>query len=207
MKKRIVLFCLIVVTSISQGQKLSYGVILGGEILVLVNNTGAYSFRADQDIIPNLGGYLEYGFNKNIGLKTEVTFNTKKATYSPHINNPTNKKYPFTLNLVEVNPSIKFDFGKEYHQGFYMLLGPKFSFITKSRDSKDNDADAIFEDSTQGVQLGLGTRIGRFVDFETKFDYEITPFFKVPNSDRQSNFGGLYMSLQVDLESIINSKK
>ncbi len=204
MKKGIILVGLFLILATSQAQKLSYGLILGGEVYESLNNTGAYSFTADQSLIPNLGAYVEYGFTKNIGFKTGVTFNTKKITYSPHINNPSRTTYPFTLSLIEVSPSIKFDFGKEYRNGFYMLVGPKFSFINKVKDSSGENANDFFERKNKGVQLGFGTRIGKFIDFETKFDYELTPFFKIPESDRQSNFGGLYISLNVDLERIID---
>ena len=200
MKKKIALLSLFIITNILQAQKVSYGIILGIQGYGSIENTSVYHFDADKSFIPNYGGYLEYGFNNNIGVKAEVNFNTKNIIYTPLLYNPNEIGYPYTLNIIEFCPSVKFDFGKEYQKGFYMLLGPKFSFITKSKNDKGNDADDIFETKNKGIQLGLGTRIGKFIDFETKLDYEITPFFKVPNTDRKSNFAGVYILFNLDLE-------
>ena len=178
----------------SQAQKLSYGALIGGNFYQSNNDSSSNQFLSDANPFAiNLGGYLEYNFNENIGVKTDLTFNKKELSYE----NSTN----FKLNFIDVSPNLKYDFGNEYRKGFYMLIGPRFSFLTNA-EVEGEDASDIFNKTNIGLQLGLGQRIFNYIDIQGKFDYGITPFFE--NENNKSKFFGAYISLNVDLEKIIN---
>ena len=162
----------------SQAQKLSYGALIGGNFYQSNNDSSSNQFLSDANPFAiNLGGYLEYNFNENIGVKTDLTFNKKELSYE----NSTN----FKLNFIDISPNLKYDFGNEYRKGFYMLIGPRFSFLTNA-EVEGEDASDIFNKTNIGLQLGLGQRIFNYIDIQGKFDYGITPFFE--NENNKSKF-------------------
>lgn len=154
----------------------------------------------------NLGAYAEYNFTKNIGIKTEVAFNNKNLLLKQRRIEGFVLNRDCKISFFEISPSFKYDFGQEYRKGIYMLLGPKFSFLTKAT-IEGVDAKETFNKTNVGVQLGFGYRLFEYVDIQMKLDGEITPFFEAKNNDNDtSNFLGTYVSLNVDLERFINSK-
>jgi Outer membrane protein beta-barrel domain len=184
-------------------QEFSYGPVLGLSFYGSNNNSAVERFGLDKSSFLSFGAYGEYNFNKNIGVKTEVLLNKRKLYYKA-----TNAFGLFSIeydfSIVEVNPSFKYDFGQEYRKGFYMLLGPKFSFATKiTSDGEDVKDD--FETFLYGIQLGFGTRVYKFIDVQTKLDYDATAFAEYGN-DRSSKFFGATLSLNLDVERLINSK-
>jgi Outer membrane protein beta-barrel domain len=193
MKNIFLTIALVLITITSKAQEFSYGVLLGanifestgdGERNVFVSSSGNSIFVVSgANFILNYGGYVEYNFNQNLGVKIESNFNRKAVKYF-------NSTQEFKMSFFEIAPSLKFDFGQEYRKGFYMLLGPKFSTMT-SATYEGEDVISSFNKSRTSLQLGFGTRIKRIVDFETKFDYEFTPFFET-TQNRKSNFFNVY---------------
>lgn len=201
MKKAFFITFLFLVSNLTKAQNISYGPTIGYSFYEIGNNNGRNQFVTDENKAINFGAYLEYQFTDNLGLKTELIFNKKEAYYgSLSFSIPQDK---FNFSFVEINPNVKYDFGKEYRKGFYMLLGPKISFLTKvildNEDVKDD-----FETFIYGAQLGFGYRVFRFIDLQTKIEYDIAPFIKFEN-DRKSQFFGANISLNLDLERLINS--
>lgn len=195
--KKILCLLLLISLSLNAQKKLSYGVLLGAIFYGPDNNNGKNTFDTSNNSITsvNFGGYAEYNFNERIGIKTEVTLNKRDLVYF-------NTKDLFKMNFVEIAPNLKYDFGHQYRKGFYMLLGPKVALMTKATLDGEDVKDA-FKSTTVGAQLGFGYRIIKFIDLETKFDYGLTPFYKLPNGNKSSFFGG-YLSLNLDLEKLIN---
>lgn len=176
-------------------QDLSYGVLVGITTYDSNNNNSQSNFSSSpKQTVLNLGGYIDYKFTNNIGLKTDLTFNQKELTL---INNSVNSK----LNFIEISPNLKYDFGDEYRQGLYMLLGPRISFLTNAK-TEGVDSSGLFNSTNIGLQLGIGYRIFKFIDLEGKFDYGVTPFFE--NENDKSKFFGAYVTLNIDLERILN---
>lgn len=176
-------------------QDLSYGVLVGITTYDSNNNNSQSNFSSSpKQTVLNLGGYIDYKFTNNIGLKTDLTFNQKELTL---INNSVNSK----LNFIEISPNLKYDFGDEYRQGLYMLLGPRISFLTNAT-TEGVDSSGLFNSTNIGLQLGIGYRIFKFIDLEGKFDYGVTPFFE--NENDKSKFFGAYVTLNIDLERILN---
>ena len=205
LKPLIVLFFLFNLNS-SNAQKLSYGIILGGNIYNdQSSNSGPNDVGWDSGhidfIIPNLGGYVEYEFTKNMGVKLEITANSKtfEKGYMQH-----SLEEMYTFHFIDINPNFKYDFGKEYRKGFYMMLGPKFALMTKAEFEGQN-VTSEFEKVNIGLELGLGQRFLKFLEIEGKLDYGITPFYKFAGSKPSKIMGG-YISLNVDIQRIISSK-
>lgn len=190
----------------SNAQKLSYGIILGGNIYNdQSSNSGLNDVFWDSGnidfIIPNLGGYVEYEFTKNMGLKLEISANSK--TFEKGYSNR-DLDETYTFNFIDINPNFKYDFGKEYRKGFYMMLGPKFALMTKAEFEGQN-VTSEFEKVNIGLELGLGQRFLKFLEIEGKLDYGLTPFYKFAGSKPNKIMGG-YISLNIDIQRIISSK-
>lgn len=189
-----------------QAQKLSYGVILGGNIFNdQSSNSGPndvfFDSGNDDFMVPNIGGYVEYELNTNMGVKLELTANSKTFEKG-YANTALGEMYK--LNFIDINPNFKYDFGSEYRKGFYMMLGPKFAILTKA-DFEGQNVTSEFEKVNIGLELGLGQRILKVIELEGKFDYGLTPFFKASGST-PSKLMGFYISLNVDIQRIIGSK-
>lgn len=196
MKKIILSSLFLLFFFISNAQNLSYGVLLGITTYDSNNNNNNqsnFSSNPKQTIL-NLGGYVDFRFSNNIGLKTDVTFNQKELSLL-------NSSVNFKLNFIEISPNLKYDFGDEYRKGFYMLIGPRVSFLTSAK-TEGVDATSLFNTTNIGLQLGLGYRIFKSIDLEGKFDYGVTPY--IENKNDNSKFFGTYISLNLDLERIIN---
>ena len=186
--KKVVIICFIFFASnLIKAQNISYGPIIGYAFYEIGNNNGRYHFVTDKNNTVNFGAYLEYQFTDNLGLKTEIIINKKEAYFKSSSSFLTSED-KFNFSFFEINPNLKYDFGQEYRKGFYMLL-----------DVKDD-----FETFIYGAQLGFGYRIFKFIDLQTKIEYDIAPFVKFDN-DRKSQFFGANISLNLDLERLINS--
>ncbi|WP_299886169.1 outer membrane beta-barrel protein [uncultured Lacinutrix sp.] len=204
MKK--VLFGLIFLFSIaiSKAQDLSYGVILGANIYNDQFSSGGpndvfFDSGNGDFVVPNLGAYFEYGFNKNIGVKLELSFN-KKSFEKGFANASLDEIY--NLSYIDINPNFKYDFGEEYRRGFYMLLGPKFALLSKA-EFNGKDVKSDFENMSIGLELAIGQRFLKFLEAELKFDYGLTPFFKFEGS-KSSKLSGAYFSINIDIDRVIN---
>jgi hypothetical protein len=204
MKNKLFAFLLIFITTTLNAQQFSYGLVLGGDLFAAANNGGTSYFEPEKPFVLNYGGYVEYNFNHKWGIKTEATFHSKELQYRYLDDLGYGTEYYFKISFLEISPNLKCDFGQEYRKGFYMIFGPKFSFITKVTNEGEDVKDE-FESPNIGLQWGIGQRIAKIADLQLKLDYEVSPFYKL-NDNRKSNFFGMYVSLNFDLERIINKK-
>ena len=202
-KKILFITCLLSI-SIIKAQEISYGIILGGNFYNDQSSNGGpndvYFDSGNGDfIVPNIGAYIEYEINHNIGAKLEITAN-KKSFEKGFANSDLGEVYD--LNFIDINPNFKYDFGAEYRKGFYMLFGPKIALLTKA-EHNGKDVKSDFENINLGLELGFGQRFLKFMEIECKVDYGLTPFFKMEGS-KSSKLFGVYLSLNVDIERIVN---
>lgn len=194
MKKLFYLFSILFTCNISAQQEFSYGVIIGNSFYTIANNNGTNSMNTDDYSTITFGGYGEYNFTEKTGVKTEILFAKNNFFYYT-------TKQPFEMNLLSIAPNFKYDFGETYRDGFYMLAGPKLAFITSVK-SEGEDVKDSFETFNLGAQLGFGWRILKFIDLQTKLEYEVTPFFKLDNGD-SSNFFNAIVTLNIDIAKMI----
>ncbi len=199
MKKTLFVCLILWITNLTNAQEISYGPIIGNSFYEIGNNNGTYSFESDKTNAIYFGAYAEYNFTDNIGVKTEILWNNKEALFSPSF---ISEDIKFDFSFIEINPSFKYDFGEEYRRGFYILVGPKISLITKAT-SEGEDVKDDFENFIYGAQLGFGYRIFKFIDIQTKLEYDIAPFIRFEDN-KKSQFFGANLSLNIDVERLIN---
>lgn len=193
----------------SKAQKISYGPVIGIVYYHSNNNNGTQQFlTVDNDnglkSTINFGAYLEYQLNKRFGLKNQLTFHNKNLTYKLTTVSYTNTSPTIDFTFFDLSSNLKYDFGNGYRKGFYLLFGPRFSFMAKEPSIEEN-IDGTFNKLNIGLQLGIGQRFLKFIDLQAKLDYGISPFFKSTlESSHNSSFFGAYLSCNLDLERIIN---
>lgn len=211
MKKTIVTFIFITYffNSFAQSDsKLSYGA-TGGVYAFMINNLSS-GFRFDPkdnksiDVSYTFGGYIEYQFAQKFGVKTLVNYRQIDLDYINHLSE-TNYKPTFSLTFIEISPLLKYNRGTQYRKGFYMVFGPKISFMTKAEESGEDEKD-VFNTTMLGAQYGIGTRIAKVLDFEIRFDYELTPFYET-SGGIESHLYGVNANLYIDLQRLLSSKK
>ncbi|WP_157811526.1 porin family protein [Lacinutrix sp. Bg11-31] len=196
--KKITTGILFFIALISQAQELNYGITLGGNLYEIYANS---ALNPSNSTIRNeagtkkfklyVGGFADYGFTKNIGAKALIAFNQKTLAAGEVVD----------FSFLDISPSLKYSFGENYNDGFYLLIGPRFSFLLNAEfngeDVKDN-----FENSNIGFQLGAGTSIYEFLELELRLDYGLTALYDVLGNDRKI-FGGI-LALNLNLEKLLN---
>lgn len=187
--KKLLTITLLFTLSLVNAQEFSYGVVLGNSFYAIANNNGRNTMEIDDNNILTIGGYGEYNFTEKIGIKTDILYTKNSFFYYP-------TKQPFEMNVVSVAPNFKYDFGEEYREGFYMLLGPKLSFIT-SVESEGEDVKDSFETFNFGAQLGFGYRVFKYIDLQTKLEYDISPFFKLENGNKGNFSEPLFQTILI----------
>lgn len=198
MKRGFFIFYFLFSISFCIAQNLSYGIVLKSTFYHVGNNNGTNVFTTKSDKLDNaltFGGYGEYSFNEKIGLKSEFTFTKKDIIY--HFT-----EQPFTFNYFNIATCFKYDFGNTYREGFYILVGPKLSFLSSVK-SEGEDVKSDFESFVIAPQVGIGHRVFNVIDLEAKFEYDLLPFFSLDNGNK-SNFFGVVLGVTIDIERIIS---
>lgn len=203
--KNLILILAFFVTTIVAAQEittekeheLSYGITIGTNFYNIANNNKADSF-IPENLAPSLvlGVYGEYNFTKNTGVKLDVLYYSKDFLFDI-------KNTLFKMHFIDLSANFKYDFGETYREGFYLIGGPKISIITDATSDNEEDYKHHFETLNLGAQLGFGWRVHRYIDIQTKLEYEITPFFKLDNG-HNSKFINAILSANFDLARIIN---
>ncbi len=190
--KKIIFVTLLLTAMFSKAQELSYGVAIGGNQYEVYCDCGISSDEVGTSKIGlYFGGYIDYGFTDHIGAKALIAYNQKIM----------GGDIPVNFSFIDINPSFKYSFGKEYNKGFYLLLGPRFSFLLNAEFQNQEITD-FFESSHIGLQLGMGATIYKFLELEIRFDYGVSALYEVMGKDREI-FGGLLV-LNLNLEKLIN---
>ena len=202
--KNLILILAFFVTTIVAAQEittekeheLSYGITIGTNFYNIANNNKADSFILE-NLAPSLalGVYGEYNFTKNMGVKLDVLYYNKDFLFDT-------KDKLIEMDFIDISTNFKYDFGDTYTEGFYLIGGPKISIIANA-NSDNEDVKHHFETLNLGAQLGFGWRVHRYIDIQTKLEYEITPFFKLDNG-HNSKFVNAILSANFDLARIIN---
>jgi hypothetical protein len=193
--KKTLIIAILFANSLLKAQEFSYGLVFGNSFYGVANNNGTSPMTHDKYSTLTYGAYGEYYFTENIAIKNEILFS--KYDFYYHIT-----KQPFEMNFLTIAPNLKYDFGEVKQEGFYMLLGPKFSFITNVNSEGINVKNS-FESIIYGVQLGFGYRVFKYIDLQTKLEYDLSPFFELENGNKSSFFHGV-ISANIDLAKIFS---
>ena len=208
MKKLLIVFLFGLNANVTISQTLSYGVLLGVNVSAsaskdgdsFLNDGGATFTNSGNYAVPSFGAYAEYNFSERWGLKTEVLLH--KATLETNYNPEGQLK----VNMLEISPNVKFDFGNEYRKGAYLVFGPRITLLNKI-SYEGSEADQNFTKTLIGLQLGAGTRILDYFDLQFKLNYDFTPFYENPANTNSDFFLGANLHLGIDIERLLHQNK
>lgn len=208
MKKMLLFLALYCTVNNTSAQTLSYGILLGVNTSAstskdgdsILNDRSTTFINKGNYVAPSFGAYAEYNFTEKWGLKTEVLFHT--ATLEP---SDPSADGQLKINMLEISPNMKFDFGSEYRKGGYLIAGPRITLLNKiTYEGAEMNED--FTKTLLGVQAGIGTRMLQYVDLAFKLNYDFTPFYKNSLITNNDFFLGANLNLGIDIERLINKK-
>lgn len=204
MKKNILTICILLSSFLIKAQDISYGVILGSS--AYDNEIKGYlEAGAGYDVL-HFGMYADYQINEKTGLKVNLTFGKNKDTRY-YLSEPGSYIIldDIRYRKIEFQPHVKYDFKNQYNQGFYMLAGPRVSFVFNVENESGDKIEDFYKSTRFGGQLGFGTNISKYFNIEFIGDYGFSNFLK-DKTYKGTTLGG-HLNLIMNLESLINKNK
>ena len=161
------------IVQICNSQISSYGISLGINATDMETTTYVEPiFASDAPGLDgfNLGIYADYRLTQKFGVFSLLTYNNLKETYREfeYIGSYSRtKELNNKVGTLQLNPNLKFNTKNEYEKGFYILLGPRISFIMSS----DKIDKSFYNSTNYGIKLGFGKTIFNYFSYEFLFDY------------------------------------
>lgn len=206
MKKLLITILLTSVLGLN-AQNINYGIAYGAHVYDAapknsLSGGGSYSYL-------NIGAFLDAQLADSYGV-------TIKLMYSP---NSEDSRYLFrgatfadlgrnTYSSLNFQGHFKYDVNNEYSKGFYLLGGPRVSFILNA-ENRDSDLAEDGADSTDfyssphlAFQAGFGVNFLKHFAFELIGDVGLNNTVDFGNST--SNTVGANFNILINLESLIN---
>jgi len=202
MKKIITLVFIIIFSQFCNSQISSYGISLGINATDMETKTVQPIYASDAPGLDgfNIGIYADFKLNNKFGVLTYLNYNNLKETYYESIYSGSYVKTTELNNkigVIQLNPNFKFNTKDEYEKGFYILLGPRISFIISS----DKFDKSFYNSTNYGVKLGFGKTIFNYLSYEFLFDYGFSDTIK--SEILKSTTYNFSLNLSLDLKKMI----
>lgn len=190
-----------------KAQEVSYGVLLGGswkEIKIEEDGLSGYwaysSFKYTAFPL-DIGVYVDYGFDASFGIKTNLHYGRTLHEYNIE---PGFNKLFLLVDQITLQPMLKYDVNKEYGKGFYLLAGPRASFVISSKadDSEPRDTEGFYKGSNFGAGIGFGFTFSRTIGFEVMGDFGLSNL--LDSSEFKTTTRGVSGNFYVNLEPLFN---
>ncbi len=199
MKKQSLLIILLPLSIIAQ--EFNYGFSIGSNLSYVTNDglTNSPLDRTDKIGAGILFGvYGDYGISENFVLDVELSYRLKRIETDSRslIDNP-------KLNFIDLSPSIKYSFGKSLKRGFFVGLGPRLSFLTKSETENGEELEDFFNNTTFGAQTTLGYSFDNLIILQMKLDYELSNLLESDFSDGNTNSLGVLLSAKLNINKLL----
>lgn len=196
MKKHHYLLLCSFIFCLSASAQMEYGIKAGtGNYDV---NTTNLDSNGNFPLSLHIGGFVGLQFDESFGGVLNVAYNHSEESYGFRGSD----QFDITVNTIQVAGHVKFDVNKSYGEGFYLLLGPRISFLGKATDEDDNEVTDFYAPTRLGAQLGFG------IHFLEHFGFEIIGDFGLSNildaADFEGKTAGGYALFTINLESLLN---
>lgn len=204
------IFMLFVAYMPLRAQELTYGVLLGVHFKDIevkgdgLSAGGTYSAFNYSGFPLDIGGYIDFELDKSFGIKTNLFYSRAVHEYTSH---PTDYQYLnifLLMDQIHLQPMVKYDLNKDYNKGFYLLAGPRASFIISSKfiERSYGEADTFYKKTNFGLLLGFGSNFSRWMGFEIMGDYGISNL--LDNSGWKTRTIGANLNLYLNLEAFLS---
>lgn len=195
-------FCLF-----THAQKLSYGVILGGNAYDIEVKGPLSGGTATSSL--NFGAFAEYQLSDRFGVKTNFISNTTTERHSYNIratdgSGTTRIFDEITLKTLQVHALLKYDFTDSYKTGMYLAGGLKLNSILDEEAKNDNHLlDGFYNKTNYVALLGFGINILKHFNVELLGDYTLSNMLN-SDSSKTKNLG-LNLNIYINIASLINN--
>lgn len=185
--KKIILPFLLLFTVYILSQEKNYGIsthllIADSDLSDEISAGGSPGFR--------IGIYYDYQLNQSFGIRSTLGFSKIKDAF---IDNNSPNVYRSNLDLLSF---LKYDLNSEYDKGFYLLAGPRISYVI-SAINNDNNLDDIYKKTNFGLVFGFGFDISSFLEIEFTGDYGFTDITLSPNFETKTLGGNLSLFFNI----------
>jgi len=198
MKKTILIVIINLCFIITNAQEISYGLVLGSNIKD-IEVKGDLNAGSSYGLI-NFGGFFDYQLNQSLGVKSNLLYSKTIDEY----NSPGSfSTIEFKIATVQFHPLIKFDTNKEYNKGFYLIGGPRFSFILNVKDEDGDKVEDFYKGTNFGAMFGFGVVFLKHFGFELIGDFGLSNMLDI--EDNKTTTAGAFANLTLNLESLINN--
>jgi outer membrane protein with beta-barrel domain len=152
----------------------------------------------------NVGGFIDYQFKNNLGLKLNMIFNqTKETDYGPLVGGTFTTAFDeIKLTTLQFQPLLKIDVNKVYAKGFYLQGG--FSLVNVLSAKADDGASAkpFYKGSSISGMFGFGVTFLKHYSFELMGSYSLTN--PLDSNESKAKNMGAYGNLLIDIESFLH---
>lgn len=143
-----------------------------------------------------IGVFVEKHLKNQSGIKISANYFSVTDKFSLNGNEFRTKQNNLTLT-----PLFKFDVSGEYNKGFYLLGGPRITFLLNSKTLEGDKLKNFYTTTHFGAQIGFGIKFLKHFSFEAIGDYGLSKVIK--EADTKGKPIGIYGNLSINLESII----
>lgn len=189
--RKLLLFFFVIIPLFSFSQNTSFGIVLNSFAYDVAVKNGNQIGGEVTKVPFGIGGFFDYNFKDNLGLKTDVLFVSASEGYYFNFNSD----FDVNQKSLTVSPRLKFDVRNDYNQGFYITSGARMSFILSSETNDGIVLDNFYNTFQLGAQFGFGFRFLKIMGFELIGDYGLTDILKDEN---QVKTAGILGNLTID---------
>jgi hypothetical protein len=205
MKKIISLVILIFLFNNVFGQNNSFGLIVNTSVyehkeIKMPCSEGNLCTGSDEGPFFYFGIYYEQNLKNKIGLRGSLLIGQKKEGFAILSTERIDDDFIVKNTSLEINPVIKYSLGNNYDSGFYIIAGPRITFIMKTEIDK-NEIKDFYKSTNLGVQVGFGINFLEYFSFEIKGFHGTTKFLDI---DEKNYYVNGSASVIFKLDKLIN---
>lgn len=174
----------------------------GGNYRYLTGDVGHGSFYSNPgktNFPIDAGVFVDYGLNESMGLKMNLFYN--QSFNDIGFDGIYSARSGFTIAALNFQLLFKYDVNQEYNKGFYLLAGPRLSFVMET--PHELMIEGMYKDSNLGMGLGFGTAFSKAVGFEIIGDYGFSNYLTTDEAKMHSF--GAYFNLYLNIASFVNN--
>lgn len=190
-------------TKTVKSQETQFG-ILAGPSIIDIEIDDPFAAGNSYTVI-NVGAFLDLPFSERWGLKSQVLYHTRSIQdYLNQSSTVMFHNFKLETTALDIQPLLKYDVKNTYDSGFYILGGPRVSFILSTSQfdgDTQGDFDDFYKSTNFGLNLGFGFTFLKHFGFQGLFDYGLTEIVDIDNTNAKTL--GAYFLLEANLTSLL----
>ncbi len=152
----------------------------------------------------DLGVFGEFEINEFSGVQAAINYSVLGVDRGFIFRTPGGPvREDSKISAINFSTHYKFDVNKDIGKGFYLLAGPRISFLLNAETDSGQDTIELYNTTRFAGQLGFGVDFLKHYSFEFIGDYGFNTPFDSDVIEIQSY--GIHFNFKVNLESLISN--